>query len=136
MCVCTSQSCLNLWDPVDSNPPDFSVHGILQARILEWVPCPPPGDLPNPGIEPRSPALQADTLSMSVLIIHLETMGWGVAGTTVRSSWARDPFINPLILAGTMRMLSFPSINVSFSSVSSCSRIAWLTPFHSLQLSE
>ena len=37
--------------------------GILQARILEWVACPPPGDLPNPGIEPRSPALQGDSLS-------------------------------------------------------------------------
>ena len=33
--------------------------GILQARILE---CPPPGNLPNPGIEARSPALQADYL--------------------------------------------------------------------------
>ena len=33
----------------------------LQARILEW-PFPSPGDLPNPGIEPRSPALQADSL--------------------------------------------------------------------------
>ena len=65
MCVCTSQSCLNLWDPVDSNPPDFSVHGILQARILEWVPCPPPGDLPNPGIEPGPSALQADSLLLS-----------------------------------------------------------------------
>ena len=36
--------------------------GILQARILEWVACPPPGDLPNPEIEPRSPVLQADCL--------------------------------------------------------------------------
>ena len=35
--------------------------GILQARILE-LPYPPPGDLPNPGIEPRSSALQADSL--------------------------------------------------------------------------
>ena len=33
--------------------------GILQARMLEWVPMPPPGDLPNPGIKPRSPPLQA-----------------------------------------------------------------------------
>ena len=31
--------------------------GILQARILEWVPCPPPGDVPNLGIKPRSAAL-------------------------------------------------------------------------------
>ena len=37
-------------------------HGILQARILEWEPFPSPGDLPNPGIEPRSPALQVDSL--------------------------------------------------------------------------
>jgi len=36
--------------------------GILQARILEWVAYPPPGDLPNPGIKPRSPALQVDVL--------------------------------------------------------------------------
>ena len=36
--------------------------GILQARILEWVAMPSFGDLPNPGIKPRSPALQADSL--------------------------------------------------------------------------
>ena len=38
---------------------DYTVHGILQARILGWVAFPSPGDLPNPGIKPRSPALQA-----------------------------------------------------------------------------
>ena len=32
-----------------------SVHGIFQARILEWVVIPSPGDLPDPGIKPRSP---------------------------------------------------------------------------------
>jgi len=36
--------------------------GILQARILEWVAMPSSRDLPDPGIEPRSPALQADSL--------------------------------------------------------------------------
>ena len=36
--------------------------GILQARILKWWPCPSPGDLPNPGIEPRSFTLQVDSL--------------------------------------------------------------------------
>ena len=42
----------------------FIVQGILQARILEWVAFyfPSPGDLPNPGIEPRSPTLQVDSL--------------------------------------------------------------------------
>ena len=41
---------------------DYTVHRILQARILEWVALPFSGDLPNQGIEPRSPALQADSL--------------------------------------------------------------------------
>ena len=46
---------------MDCSPPGSSVHGILQARILEWVAL--QGDPPNPGIESRSPALQADTLT-------------------------------------------------------------------------
>ena len=44
-------------DPIDCSPPGPSIHGILQARILEWVAIPSPGDLPDPGIEPKSPAL-------------------------------------------------------------------------------
>ena len=39
-----------------------SAHGILQARILEWVTFPSPGDIPDPGIKPGPPALQADSL--------------------------------------------------------------------------
>ena len=42
--------------------PGPSVHGILQARVLEWGAISSPGDLPDPGIELRSPALQADAL--------------------------------------------------------------------------
>ena len=37
----------------DYSLPDSSVHGILPARILEWVSIPPPGALPDPGIKPR-----------------------------------------------------------------------------------
>ena len=39
---------------MDCSPPGSSVHRILQPRILEWFTCPPPGDLPNSGIEPAS----------------------------------------------------------------------------------
>ena len=46
--------CSILCDPMDNSLPASSVQGILQARILEWVSSPPPGDLPNPGIEPES----------------------------------------------------------------------------------
>ena len=38
-CVC-AQLCLTLCDPVDCSPPGSSVHGIFQARILEWVAIP------------------------------------------------------------------------------------------------
>ena len=44
------------------NPMDYTLHGILQARILKWVAFPSPGNLPKPRIEPRSPTLQADSL--------------------------------------------------------------------------
>ena len=54
------QSCLTLGDPIDSNPLGCSVHGILQARILEAIPF--SRHLPNPGIERGSLALQADSL--------------------------------------------------------------------------
>ena len=60
--VKVSQSCPTLSDPMDCNLPGSSVHGILQARILEWVAFRFSGNLPKPGIEPRSPALQVDSL--------------------------------------------------------------------------
>ena len=52
-----SQSWPTLYNRVGS-----SIHGTLQAKILEWVTIPPPGDLPDPGIELGSPALQTDSL--------------------------------------------------------------------------
>ena len=54
MKVLVAQSCLSLCNSMDCSPPGSSVHGIVQTRILEWVAMPPPGDLPNPGIEPES----------------------------------------------------------------------------------
>ena len=53
---------------MDYSPPGSSVHGILQARILEWVLFSPPGDLPNPAIElgyPMTPALAGGFLTTS-----------------------------------------------------------------------
>ena len=47
---------------MDCSPPGSSIHGIFQARVLEGLPFPSPGDLPDPGIKLESPALQADSL--------------------------------------------------------------------------
>ena len=63
MYVClVTQLCPSLCDPMDYIPPGSSVHGILQARNWSGMPFPSLGDLPDPGIKPGSPALQADTL--------------------------------------------------------------------------
>ena len=39
-CYVVTRSCLTLCDPMDGSPPGSSVHGIFQARILEWVAMP------------------------------------------------------------------------------------------------
>ena len=52
-----AQLCLTLCDPMD-----YTVHGILQSRILEWVAFPFSRSLPKPGIEPWPPTLQVDSL--------------------------------------------------------------------------
>ena len=82
-----AQSCLTCCDPMDCSLPDFSVHGFLQARILEWV------AVPNPGIEPRSPTLQADSLLSKPFILigisilapsmapHSSTLAWKIPWT-------------------------------------------------------
>ena len=53
MCAHSRQSCLTL-GPRGLYPPGSSVHGIPQARILEWVAVPSSRDLPDPGIKPQS----------------------------------------------------------------------------------
>ena len=57
-----AQSCPTLCDPMDCSPPGSLVHGIFRQEYCSGLPFPVPGDLPNPGTEPGSPALQADAL--------------------------------------------------------------------------
>ena len=62
LCVCAKllQSCPTLCDPMDCSPPGSSVQ-----EYWSGLPCPPPGDLPDLGIEPVSPALRLDSLPLS-----------------------------------------------------------------------
>ena len=64
-----AQLCLTLCDPMDCSLPGSSVRGILQARILGWVAISSSRGPSQPGIEPGSPALQAD----STTDLHLDT---------------------------------------------------------------
>ena len=61
LCVLVAQSCPALCDPTDCSLPGFSVHGILQ-EYWSGLSYHSSEDLPNPGIEPWSPTLQADPL--------------------------------------------------------------------------
>ena len=57
-----------LCDPVDCSLPGFSVHGVSRQEYWSGLPCPPPGDLTDPGIEPTFPVasvLQVDSLPLS-----------------------------------------------------------------------
>ena len=58
-----AQSCPTLCNSVGCSPPGSSVQGFSRQEYWSGLPFPSPGDPPNPGIEPRSPALQADALS-------------------------------------------------------------------------
>ena len=65
-----TQSCLSLCNHMDCTLPGSSYHGIFQARILEWVAIPSPGDLLDPGIKPvslASPALASRFLTTAPL---------------------------------------------------------------------
>ena len=61
------QSCLTLCDPMDCSPPGSSVHGILQARALEWVAMPSSSGSPDPGVEPASLTSPALTGSLPLV---------------------------------------------------------------------
>ena len=74
---------------MDSSSPAPSVHGILQAIILEWVSISSPGDLPNPGIEPSSPTLQADALTSAAAAAKLLPTSLGFSR---QEYWSGLPF--------------------------------------------
>ena len=68
VCAKSLGSHLTLCDPIDCSPPHSSVHGVSQSRTGSRVPFPPPGDLPEPGIELASltsPALEGGFFTTS-----------------------------------------------------------------------
>ena len=87
MCLVT-QSCLTLCDPVDCSLPAPLYMGILQTRIVEWVAVPFSRGSSQPGIEPRSPSLQVDSLPS-------ELPGKSKNSDVGRLSLLPDPGIEP-----------------------------------------
>ena len=82
-----AQSCLTLVTPqIVACQASLSME-FSRQEYWSGLPCPPPGDLPHPGIEPRSPALQADSLpSEPPVLLHTKSVGYtrrsvGIPGT-------------------------------------------------------
>ena len=136
--VKVAQACLTVCDPMDC-----IVHGILQARILEWVAFPFSRDLPNPGIKPRSPTLQVDSLpaepqrkpkntrvgSLSLLqwIFLTQESNWGLLHCRqilYQLSYQGSPWrgclrtsvltVIHLLLLSMTRLCTFPSMELLF----------------------
>ena len=84
LCVLVAQSCPTLCDPMDCSPPGFSVHGILQARILEWISIPFSRGTSQSRIEPWSPVSQADLYRLSYREVcgFCHTLTWISHGCT------------------------------------------------------
>ena len=70
VCVWVAQSCLTLCDPTDCSPPGFSVHGILQAQILEWVAVPSS----RGSSQPRDRTRVLKSCSFTIITIQLHVV--------------------------------------------------------------
>ena len=74
MCVLIAQLCLTLCDPMVHSLPGYSIHGILQVRILKWVAIAFSKVPSQSRMEPRSATLQTDSLpSGEVLMYYFST---------------------------------------------------------------
>ena len=82
---------------MDYSLPGSSVHGIFQQEYWGGLPFPSPGDLPDPGIELRSPALQEDSLPS-------EPLGFGQMYDDLWSSHMALMVMNPPVSAGDVRL--------------------------------
>ena len=113
MCCCSvTKSCLTLCDPMDCSPPGSSVHGILQQECSSGLPHPPPGDLPDPGIELASfmsPALTGGFFTTS----HLGSPDFKVKVRVAQSCQTLcDPLnytVHGILQAGILEWVAFPS---------------------------
>ena len=129
-----TQSCLTLRDPMDCSLPGSSVHGIFQARVLEWgavafsvcrLSCAAACRIlvPQPGIKPTSPALQGrfsttgppGSPCLSLPIISFSLSGW-VFSTWSSSQLLRYPHF--LVLSPLYNLLhTVPGLGCETESV-------------------
>ena len=104
------QSCLTLWDPMDYSPPGSSVHGILQAGILEWVAI----SYSRGSSQPRG---QTCVSCMGRQILYHEPLGKPVLHLVGARNLMMDTMVN---FRMKMQCPGLPSIQWTKSSLLSC----------------
>jgi len=98
-CWLVTKSCQTLCEPMNCSLPGSSVHGFSMQEYWNGFPCPPPGDLPNPGIKPTSPALTGKSFTSESPGKHIRSL---VLSLFIISNW--KSFNN--------RIFSFPSLPI------------------------
>ena len=136
MCMCTKslQSCLTLYDSIDCSPPGSSVHGILQARTLEWVAM----SSSRASFQPRDwTCISSVQFSRSVVSDSLQPMNYSTPGhhqlpenTQTHVHWVGDAIQSSHPLSSP----SPPALNLSqhqglFIWVSSSNQVAKVVEF-------
>ena len=110
-----AQSCLfaTPWNVARQAP----LSSILQARILEWLPCPSPGDCPDPEIEPGSSALQVDSLPLSHWGSPVRVREWTQNTKRYRKTW-KFSYLLTLVLWSKFNCLKrfLPASKISWFS--------------------
>ena len=110
------QLCPTLCDLMDCSPPGSSVHGILQVRVPVWLLCPPPGHLPDPGMEPWS--LMSPALAGGFFITSAIWKAWPVPETAPK--WDDRFFIRDFKkreLKPLKSLMSPSSLNSVFTNI-------------------
>ena len=87
------KSCLTLCNPMDCSPPGSSVHGIFQARILEWVAIFSSRGSSQPRDQTTSPALQVDSLPLSCWGGSLSTALWYLCSQSLTCFSSENDFL-------------------------------------------
>ena len=141
--VKVAQSCPTLWDPMDCSPPGSSVHGISQARVLEWVamPCSKGSSQPRDQtqvsciscihwqVDSLRAALSGkssntiNTIKMSVLLSH---HGWTLSSTACQSSFL--VISSPTLAQGlfeSVNVVKLPKVPLSKQSWFLYRRVSW-----------
>ena len=110
MYILVAQSCPILCNPMDCSLPGFSVRGIPQERILEWVAISSSRGFSEPGMEPGSPALLADSLpsELSGYIFPLLRGRFGYCWNEVKGPLLHQHWDQYLLLLVIHMALSVP----------------------------